>query len=147
MKRLFRASLILTASGLLIFASQMSCTKTVAQTSPAPTTQNLVLIVKSVQVAGTPVSDSGRVSQTTVSENQYWLAGLDGSNYHQIPVTLPSGLYVGGPAYLTHDGGTLVFAVSNQSQTARSIYSCKTDGSGLQKVMDTETGVGLSGAY
>lgn len=147
MKRLIQASLFLLACSAFIIASQISCKKSSAQTTTSAPNGGLILLAKSVQVPGTPSTDTGVVSQTTVWVEQYSLANLDGSNFHQIPITPPAGLFVGGSAHLTHNGQTLVFQMFSQNQTIQAIYSCAIDGSNLQKVMDLPSASQLQDVY
>lgn len=69
---------------------------------------------------------------------EYWTANYDGTNQVKIPITLPSGLTIGGNgARLTPDGQYLIFAVNGANTNY--IYKCKLDGSGITKIVDNST--------
>jgi hypothetical protein len=155
MKKIAQAILFLTLVGVLILSTQISCQKANAQT---PTNQtvaaaNLILLGKGIQVAGQPYTDSGKVIQTTVNTIQFSVANIDGSNIRQIPITLPSSLYVGSvygttsSGYLTPGGQTIVFNVHDQPNKVFAIYSCSIDGSNLKKVIDLDSQTQLIGSY
>ena len=155
MRKIAKAILFLSLLGVLILFTQISCQKSNAQTSTNQTVvaANLILLGKSIQVAGQPYTDSGRVIQTTVNAIQFSVANIDGSNIRQIAISLPSGLYVGSiygtslAGYLTPQGQTIVFNVHDQSNKVFAVYSCSIDGSNLKKVMDLDSQTQLIGAY
>ncbi len=155
MKKIAQAILLLTLVGVFILTTQISCQKANAQTPTNPTTTaaNLILLGKSVQVAGQPYTDSGRVITTTVNEIQFSVVNLDGSNQRQIPITLPAGLYVGSvygassSGYLSPGGQTLVFNVHDQPNQMAAIYSCSLDGNNLKKILDIDNRTQLIGTY
>jgi Tol biopolymer transport system component len=146
MKKIIRAIFALLAIGAFILATQVSCQKSVAQTSGNGTAPNIILYGKNILVPGSTTDSSG--TPIKVWSYQFYIANLDGSNQRTIPITMPTGLYVlstGG--YLTPDGHTIVFTAYNQAGTIHQIYSCSIDGSSLKKLLDIDNNTQLLGAY
>ena len=123
MKKLFMGAALLTAIGILITSSQLSCIKGTAQTSTSGLIQlNLVLFNKKVYFG----------SGTNSSSNyETWLMNIDGNNQRKINFSVPGAVRY-GDAKLSPDGKTIVFTAMFPSSVPNydtyRIYSCDIDG-------------------
>ena len=144
-------ALTLFSISMLIF--QFSCKKEAnAQTTTTGLTQqNLIIYVKS--------TTSGS-STSTQYKREIWLANVDGTNQHNVPIALPSGVELNSDARLTPDGKTIIFdawkptSASATYSYVYNIYSCSIDGSNVKKLMSGSytddynyTRILLAGAY
>ena len=77
--------------------------------------------------------------------NEIWMVNYDGSAPARIPITLPSGLYIGSStgatgntkAFLSPDGKTVFFNVSDSKGLAQGIYASNVDGSAIRQLITT----------
>lgn len=90
--------------------------------------------------------------------NEIWLVNYDGSVPTRIPISLPSGLYIGSStgaagntkAFLSPDGKTVFFNVSDSKGLTQGIYASNTDGSGIRQLITTsgnDSTLNLNAAY
>lgn len=147
MKKLLMGTAFLTVIGLAITASQLSCTKSSAQTgtSSGLTQLNIILFQK------TDVNSTNNATRV-----ELWTANYDGTNQKQIPITLSAGQSIKeGEARLSPDGKK-VFMTVRQTTTVGTvttadsyIYSCNIDGSDFKKVVGFASSIyaGINGVY
>ena len=139
MKKILMGSAVLTAFSLSIIAFQMSCSKTAnAQTGGTTGVTQLNKIIYTV----IPVQNQFL--------EQIWIANYDGTNPKQVPITLPTNVWVDyDGARLSPDGKTVFFSTTYAVQSGNSysygIYSCGVDGSNLTKIVNGTSS--LNGAY
>ena len=160
MKKLLLSSVILTFFAFSIILFQASCQKeAVANTEsgytlpPATATTLGGVIVGSgldVTTDGTLSVKSGSVAQQNKiiykkkvnSVTEIWTANYDGSNQKKLSIALPSGTDVWDMT-ISPDGQKLIFSAFVNSSESH-IFTCKTDGSSLTKIIDG-TGLGTEG--
>lgn len=144
MKKLLMSSFALLMFALSMFLFQASCKKeAVAETTNTVTYQPLgyFLYEKSSRV----INSAG----VNTDVYQFWLANYDGTNQHQIPVTLPSTVSnYGNSAHLSPDGKRLfiyahelISAMATTPYTTRfkdHIYVCNIDGTGLTDIVSSD---------
>jgi hypothetical protein len=135
MKKILMSSVVLTVFSISILIFQMSCKKDAnAQTgSNVPTQLNKIIYTK-------------RLTSTTA---EIWIANYDGTNQTKVNIVVPAGIMLAN-ARLSPDGQTIFFEGVNTSTFLNDIYSCKIDGSNVQKIVDGSTatqGILLGGAY
>jgi len=164
MKKVLMGSAFLAVIGIGITATQLSCSKTTAQsttnyTLPPATTSTLGGIIVG---SGLTISSNGTLSvnsttggltqlnkillvdNNTPSGNQsqsFVVINSDGTGKTIIPITLPTGRTFASNAangQLSPDGKTLFFEVYEISTGSGFLYSCGLDGSNL-KVIYTQT--------
>lgn len=164
MKKIILASAVLLFFAISISIFQMSCKKDAnAQTGtnytlPPATTSSLggVIIGSGLSVTANGTISVSNTSTGTTQLNkilvckafgtytEIWTANYDGSNYTKINISLPVGFKMVSlvDARLSPDGKYLFF---NGSESVNlniiNLYSCKIDGSNLQKIIS-----GVSGA-
>jgi len=96
--------------------------------------QNLILLRKYVY--------------SPTSTNEIWIANIDGTNLHQVPVILPPGITLGNEFKLAPTGDKIIFEA--RATNISYIYSCKLDGSNVIKIIEYPLSSGsliLSGVY
>lgn len=141
MKKLIQASMFLFSIGVFLLASEISCKKSIGQTTSS-TTQGIILYGKNVQVPGSNTDSVG--NPILVWSYQFMVANIDGTNPRQIPISLPSGFSIGQGGYLTSNGQTLVFTAQNTIGT-RYIYSCNLNGSNVKQLINIDSNTQLLG--
>jgi hypothetical protein len=151
MKKLLLSSVVLLMFSVSMFLFQVSCKKdAVAETATVTSYQPLGIIL---------FEKSSRTTSATGSQTwayQFFTANYDGSNQHQIPVTIPAGVsYYGNNAHLSPDGKKIfiyAYEVVSQNLTTNDIhykdhiYSCNLDGTGFADLIadDISTKNGIS---
>lgn len=140
MKNVFLGSIVLILFSLGITLVEISCQKSNAQISNPqnPETANVILYHKTALYSVNKDS-SGNIVSTFYWGNEFYISDLTGTNTRKIPITLPSGLYANGAAYLTPDGNTIIFRVTGPpggGPDVSDIYSCSVDGSNLKKILE-----------
>lgn len=158
MKKLLLGSVILTFFAFSIILFQASCQKEAvantesAYTLPPATTATLggVIVGSGLNVTanGTlSVTSSGVTQQNKIfykkgvkdpsnsskSIDEIWSANYDGSNQKKLSVTLPLDSKIVALS-ISPDRQSLFFSV--WGPLTANIYTCKTDGSGLTKIID-----------
>ena len=126
-------SLVLTVFSVSMLIFQFSCKKDAnAQTTNTNLIQqNLITYFKVI-----------RSGSSTASTQSYevWLANIDGTNQHKVPIALPSATYYINKVILSPDCKTLVMNVTNYDKSGGIyhdyIYSCGIDGTSLKKIVD-----------
>jgi hypothetical protein len=159
MKKVLMGSAFLAVIGIGITATQLSCSKTTAQstsyTLPPATTSTLGGVIVG---SGLTVSSNGTLSANSTSGGltqlnkliyykgyEIWTANYDGTSNSKVNITLPSGI---GMAYsseltLSPNGQKIFFTAgpgANGTTVSGDLYSCNIDGSGVTKVLDKGTG-------
>jgi len=129
------SSVVLAAFSISMLFFQMSCKKDAnAQTGGnTPAQLNKLIYTK-------------RLTSTTA---EIWTSNYDGTNQAKVNITIPSGIMLAN-ARLSPDGQTIFFEGVNTSTFLNDIYSCKIDGSNVQRIVDGSTtpqGILLGGAY
>src|SRR5579872_1149121 len=122
MKRILMATIVLLAFALALTLTQVSCSKSTAQTigTTNPTPIGKVLYEGIVQAS----------PQNILS---IFICNYDGSNAHQINVTgLPAGYGIDNGVKLSPDGKTLFFIAGNGNQSY--LFSANADGSNLKQL-------------
>lgn len=163
-------TVFLSVVGLAITSTQISCSKTSAQTSnyvlPVATNSTLGGVIVG---AGLSVNSSGVISTTPTSsgltqigkllvvemlpnyESAFYICNYDGSNKTMIPITLPVGRkFASSPTHgrLSPDGKILFFEVYESSTSNGFLYSCNVDGSNLKVIYTQSNGYPtVQGAY
>ncbi len=82
------------------------------------------------------------------SVNEIWMANIDGTDLHQVLVTLPSGIALGNEFRLTPNGDKIIFEASGNNISY--IYSCNLNGSNVIKLIEYPLAYGsliLSGVF
>jgi hypothetical protein len=90
--------------------------------------------------------------------NEIWLVNYDGTQNTRVNISLPAGLFVGSATgasglnrvFLSPDGTTIFFNVSDSNGLVQGIYSCNIDGTGVRQVVTTSgsnTSINLNGAF
>ena len=158
MKKVFLGSIVLTVFSFAIILFQISCSKTVdAQTStpytlPAATTSNLGgvivgtgLSVNSSGVISVAPSNNGLTQKDLIffvrnltSDNsyEYWLANIDGTNQHQVTITLIPTVSLTNEAKLSPDGTKIIFTANDNTNGHDDIYSVSVTGGTPTKIID-----------
>jgi Tol biopolymer transport system component len=130
MKKILMAAVVLLTFGLALTISQVSCSKSNAQSTGSTTPTPVGLVLYEGDNDGNP---------NVVS---FFVCNYDGSNAHQIQVTgLPSGYQINEGARLSPDGKTLFFVAANTAQSSgipgtylSYLYSIGVDGSNLKQL-------------
>jgi len=166
MKKLFLSSMALLMFSISILIVQISCQKGAdAQTSngsnyvlpPATTTSLGGVIVGN----GLTVTSNGTLSATAGGGTQpnkllffkrrkgyyatnweeMWIANYDGTNAQKVNIVAPAGMSVDldSDPTISPDGQRIFFGMKETSTGSTHIYSCKSDGSNLIKVVDGNT--------
>jgi len=141
------AAVVLLCFALALTLTQISCSKSNAQTtgSTTPTPLGLVLY-EAYNIASAGATDS----------ITYYLCNYDGSNAHQINISgLPAGYLLGNGAKLSPDGKTLFFMAYSQSVqnnfviSQSYLYSANIDGSNLKQLFQIpgNSGSSVDGGY
>jgi hypothetical protein len=147
MKKILMAAVVLLCFALALTLTQISCSKSNAQSTGSTTPTPLGLVLYEVYNTGV-TNDSTIVA--------YYLCNYDGSNAHQINITgLPSGFALNTGAKLSPDGKTLFFVASLQSTQNNFVsyqsylYSATIDGSNLKQLSQLagNTGGAVDGGY
>ena len=124
MKKVLMGVTLLTVIGIAITSTQISCSKSTAQTSSSGLTQlNKLIYYKDYEV---------------------WTANYDGTGSSKVNITLPAGI---GMAYsseltLSPNGQKIFFTAgpgTNGTAVNGDLYSCNIDGTGVTKVLDKGT--------
>lgn len=136
-------AIALSSFAIAICLIEISCSKTKAQQNRplSPTSQlNKIIFIKR--------------NPTTSNQPQIWITNYDGSGLTQIPVALPSGVYVSYDlntvsVKLSPDGQTVLFSAYDQNSNKNGIYLCNIDGSNVTKIVEglPNESVMLGGAY
>ena len=167
MKKLLKVSVFLALIGITITSTQMSCSKTSAQTStytlPPATTSTLGGVIIG---SGLSVTNNGTLSVNATSGLQQlnillyvkrtgspmvyeiWTVNYDGTNQKKINISLPSGQFIyeeGRTPKLSPDGKTIFFNASDN--TSDYVYSCNVDGTNIKQLIHSSDFYSLSGAY
>ncbi|MES2863987.1 MAG: hypothetical protein V4666_07705 [Bacteroidota bacterium] len=76
----------------------------------------------------------------TASGLQLWTSNYDGTSQTQIPISLPTNVYInnanqGATPRLSPDGQKVFFVTLNITTSNYSIYSCDINGSNLQEII------------
>ncbi|MBL0079776.1 MAG: hypothetical protein IPP53_11895 [Bacteroidetes bacterium] len=121
MKKLFLSSIVLLLFSISNMLFQVSCQKE-ANANPNNITQlNKIVYIK--EIDGSP------------ERSELWISDIDGNNQTKIPVTFPF-----EPSFLsislTTDGSKVIFSIESDLSENGYIYSCKTDGSNLTKLVE-----------
>jgi len=161
MKKLLLSSVILTFFAFSIILFQASCQKEAlantesAYTLPPATATTLggVIVGTGLNVTANGtlnVTPSGVIQQNKIifvkrvnSTKEIWTANYDGSNQKKLNIALPSGSRVWDMS-ISPDGQNLIFSAFSSGIDESHIYTCKTDGSNLTKIIDG-TGLGTEG--
>ena len=172
MKKIFLSSMVLIVFAFSIILFQISCQKEInAQTAstnaiPATTSTLGSIIVGN----GLSVTSNGTLSVTCCNGNQankiiflkalvsgtaelveLWSANYDGTNPQKINISIPSGMNINeeNAPLISPDHETIFFTLINTTTEESHIYSVKTDGTNLLKVIDGKntTGIVLGSAY
>jgi hypothetical protein len=147
MKKILMAAVVLLCFALALTLTQISCSKSSAQTTGSTTPTPIGLVLYEANNIGTV---SGTDSVT------YYLCNYDGSNNHQINITgLPSGYLLNNGAKLSPDGKTLFFVaysqtIQNNFAISQSfLYSANIDGSNLKQLFQIpgNSGALVDGGY
>lgn len=143
------ASVVLLAFALALTLTQVSCSKSTAQSNGTPT-------------SATPIGLILYQGDDNNSANvNFYVCNYDGSNAHQIPVpSLPSGFAILEGGKLSPDGKTLFFLGRDMNQTNPGgtgvtyktyLYSVGVDGSSLKQLTavpaNTSYDAEILGAY
>ena len=131
MKKLLLSSICLLMFAVSILIIQISCSKTNAQSNTNNTTQ-VGKIIYGRNVSG---------------HYEIWSANYDGSNASNIPINLPTGVFLANNVdskgvKVSPDGQKLFFIaaeVVNNYQVA-SVYSCNIDGTNTQLIVQGNGG-------
>jgi hypothetical protein len=147
MKKIFMAAVALLCFAVALTLTQISCSKSTAQTtsSSTPTPIGLVLF-------------EGSSESTPYDLTTFYVCNYDGTNAHQIVIqNLPSGYVIQPGGKLSPDGKTLFFAAGNPAQTLPGnlyqcyLYSTSTSGTNLTQIATISTnacyGPSVDGAY
>jgi hypothetical protein len=166
MKKLFLGSMALLIFSISVVIVQISCRKSAnAQTSsggnyvlpPATTTTLGGVIVGN----GLTVTSNGTLSTTSgggteqnkllffkrrkgyyaTNWEEIWTANYDGTNAQKVNIVAPSGMSIDldSDPTISPDGQRIFFGMRETSTGSTHIYSCKSDGSNLIKVVDGNT--------
>lgn len=146
MKKLLLGTLVLLAFNAAVIMTQMSCNKDAKADTPAPGTtalKQLDLVIYTKSFHG------------STKKNEIWMSKLDGTDNHEIKVTLPDNIRVSDEASLTPDGKKIVFSAVQNTVAAPNnwgdggIYTCDTDGKNAKRIIDPNPDgyVMLQGAY
>ena len=134
MKKILMAAVVLLFFALALTLTQVSCSKSSAQTTSATTSTPLGLVLYEGDNDGNP---------NVVS---FYVCNYDGSNAHQIQITgLPSGYAIQEGAKLSPDGKTLFLVAENTAQPLPGdlyqcyLYSVGVDGSNLKQLTTIPT--------
>ena len=144
MKKILYGSIVLCLFAFTIAIIDISCQKTIGQTTNPPgETNGYILFEKSTEqkVTFTTQTDSGSISTDfSYYPFQYSTTDLNGNNEMQIPITVTGNLYVGDGGKVSSDGSTIVFKVLSKPDETGSqncyTYACSLDGSNLRKLRD-----------
>ena len=141
MKNLLKGTILLACFSISLGLIQMSCSKSDAQTP----TQNLSQLNKVIYLKYAPGGGNGQI----------WTANYDGTGAIQIPVALTSTMQItydqnSFTLRLSPDGQKVFFSGTDTATPSLqpSVYSCNIDGSNVQLVVSSNTGViKFGGAY
>ena len=115
---------------------QISCQKSNAQLDQTKAV-NLILFHKANLYSS--IRDSSGNVINYYWGNKYFTSDIDGNNIKLIPITLPTGLYANGSAYLSPVAKTIIFSVTGPPggnlPVINDIYSCSIDGTNLKKII------------
>lgn len=118
-------SVILSFFAIAIVLFQLSCQKTaVAQTNTGSTVSQLNKIIY--------------IRRPTSRSSEVWTANYDGTSQTKISIVLPGALIVSG-ARLSPDCQSIFLLASDSVTFMSHIYSCKINGTNVQKVVDGST--------
>ena len=121
MKKLLLSSIVLLLFSFSILLFQVSCQKEANANTNNITQLNKIVYIK--EIDGSP------------ERTELWISDIDGNNQTKIPVTFPFD-YQFSSISLTTDGSKVIFSVVNDTTRNGYIYSCKTDGSNLTKLVE-----------
>lgn len=127
MKKLLMSSVIMIVFSIATVVTQVSCQKTAVAQSGGGT------------VTATPLD-----LMVFAQGNSIYTAKTDGANKTLIPITMPTGLSMGGDVRLTADGAYVIFTVDNSSVAGVYIYKCSVSGGTPTKIVDNATTKGYS---
>lgn len=118
MKKLFLGTVILLGFNVAIILTQVSCQKEA-----------------SAQVDNGGIKSANLVLFYKNATKELWIANIDGTNQHKIPITMATGYEV-GYGRLSADGKTVIFErYKTITGENAGIYSCSIDGSNLKMIV------------
>ena len=137
MKKLLMGSIALTLFSFSIMLFQYSCKKeAIAQTQSSTENLDISLLAKDIQMqSGTTTDSAGNTSPVLRYAKEYYIINNDGTNFTKINITMAPGTVPSGSARLSPDGSKIVFEAFSD-QNVPSIYSVRTDGTNLTKIIE-----------
>ncbi|MFD0792687.1 TolB family protein [Mucilaginibacter litoreus] len=89
-----------------------------------------------------------RLSRENAAADELWQINDDGTNNHQINISLPNGWQLDDEdmAEVSNDGKTIVFLASAENTSKYAMYKCNVDGSNVQPILtNVDNGLALQG--
>ena len=121
MKKLMYSTIALTCFSISLLLFQFSCQKEATAKATSAQAQNKFLYI---------------VTNSSENAFQYWVSDIDGTNNHQISVTMPSPYVTWTSAKLSQDGSTIIFKGWNPTSSTTSVWSVSINGGSPTKLFD-----------